>query len=94
MMDVLTSADRKPATNDAESAALLRTMIAYTGRYIIDGDKFVTMPDVSWNEVYTAHEQVRYYKIDGDKLFLRTAEQPSGVLVGKRVVATIEFVRD
>ena len=81
-MDVLTSADRKPATNDAESAALLRTMIAYTGRYTIEGDKFVIMPDVSWNEVYTGHEQVRYYKVDGDKLFLTTPEQPSGVLAG------------
>ena len=94
MITVHTSADRKPPNNDAESAALLKTMIAYSGRYTVDAEKFVTMPDVSWNEIYTGHEQIRYYKLEGDKLMTRTAEQPSGTMPGKRVVGTNEWVRE
>ena len=94
MMVLLTESDRKPATNDAERAALLKTMLAYSGRYTVDAEKFVTMTDVSWNELLTGKEEVRYYKIEGDKLFIRTAEQPSSLLPGKRVVGTLEFVRE
>jgi hypothetical protein len=94
MMALLTSADRKPATTDAENAAaLLKTMFAYTGRYTLDGDTFTTIPDVSWSETLTGQPQVRFFKLDGDKLSIRTADQPSAVLPGKRVVATLEWVR-
>src|SRR6478736_5951416 len=31
--------DRKPATNDAESAALLKSLLVYTGKFTIDGDR-------------------------------------------------------
>jgi len=65
MIGLLVSPDRKPATNDAESAALLRTMISYSGKCSVDA-KFITTPDVSWHESYTGREQVRYYKLDGN----------------------------
>ena len=94
MISLLVSADRKPPTNDAESAALLRTMISYSGKYTADAEKFVTITDVSWNEVYTGREQVRYYKLDGNRLFTRTAEEPSALFPGKRIVATTEWVRE
>jgi hypothetical protein len=94
MVVLLTAANRKPPTNDADSAALLRTMLAYSGEYTVDAEKFVVSIDVSWNEVLTGQEQVRYYKLEGNKLFIRTAEQPSGVLPGKRIVGTLEFVRE
>src|SRR5207244_4427812 len=43
---------RKPPINDAESAALLRTMNAYTGKYTIEGDKWTTIVDLHHNEIY------------------------------------------
>jgi Lipocalin-like domain len=64
------------------------------GKYSVDAEKFVTTPDVSWNEIYTGHEQVRYYKLDGNRLFTRTAEEPSALFPGKRIVATTEWVRE
>jgi hypothetical protein len=94
MMVLLTAGNRKPPTNDAENAALLKTMLAYSGRYTVDAEKFVTKTDISWNEILTGKEQARYHKVEGDKLFIRTAEQPSGLLPGKRVVGTLEFVRE
>jgi len=47
---VIVAANRKPATNNEESAALLKSLLAYTGRFTIEGDKFTTKVDISGNE--------------------------------------------
>jgi hypothetical protein len=85
---------RGPPTNDAEAAALLSSMNAYTGRYRIDGDKLITSVDGAWNEIFKASEQVRYFSLDGDKLTIRTPEQRSATLPGKRVVSTLDWERE
>ena len=91
---VIVAANRKPAANDTESAALLKTLMAYTGKFTIDGDKFTTKVDMSWNELLTGQYQVRFFKLDGDRLTIRTAEQPSGVYPGKKVVGTLTWERE
>ena len=83
-----------PPSNDAEAAALLSSMNAYTGRYRLEGDKLVTTVDGAWNEIFKAREQVRYFSLDGDKLTLRTPEQPSATLPGKRVISTVLWERE
>src|SRR5262249_40054265 len=94
MMALLSAPDRKPATNDAERAALLQSMGAYTGTYTIEGDKWTTMVDIHSNEIFIGHPQVRYFKVDGDKLYVTVPEQPSAVFPGKRTTATLEWVRE
>jgi hypothetical protein len=91
---VIVAANRKPAANDAESAALLKTLMAYTGKFTIDGDKFTTKVDMSWNELFTGQDQVRFVKLEGDKLSLRTAEQASAVYPGKKVVGNLIWERE
>ena len=91
---VIAAANRKPAANDEESAALLKTLVAYTGKFITDGDKFTTEVDISWNELLTGQDQVRFFKLEGDKLTIRTAEQASAVYPGKRVVGTLTWERE
>jgi Lipocalin-like domain len=91
---VIAAANRKPATNDEGSAALLKTFLAYTGKFTIDGDKFTTKVDISWNELLTGQGQVRFFKLEGDKLAIRTAEQTSAVYPGKRVVGTLAWERE
>ncbi|QDW39598.1 lipocalin-like domain-containing protein [Bradyrhizobium sp. KBS0727] len=86
--------DRKPATNDAESAALLKSLMVYTGKFTIDGDKLTTNVDLSWNEILTGTAQVRFFKLEGDKLSIRTAEQASAVYPGKKVVGTLTWERE
>src|SRR5690349_15807121 len=61
MMTIITRADRKPALTTEGQAALLQSMVSYTGRYRIESDRVVTTPDVSWNEIYAGSQQVRYY---------------------------------
>jgi hypothetical protein len=91
---VIAAANRKAATNNAESAALLRTLMAYTGPFTIEGDKFTTKVDISWNELFTGQDQVRFFKVEGDKLSIRTAEQVSAVYPGQIVVGTLTWKRE
>ena len=91
---VIVAANRKPATSNEESAALLKSLLAYSGKFVIEGDKFTTKVDLSGNELLTGQDQVRFFKLDGDKLSLRTAEQVSAVLPGKRVVGTLNWERE
>ena len=67
MMAVVVGEGRKPPTTDEERAYLLRTMFAYSGMYRLEGDKWITTVDVSWNPAFGG-EQVRFYKLDGNRL--------------------------
>ena len=91
---MIARSDRKPATSDADSAALLKSLMVYTGKFTVDGDKLTTNVDLSWNEILTGTAQVRFFKLEGDKLFVRTAEQASAVYPGKKVVGTLTWERE
>jgi hypothetical protein len=94
MAAFLSKPDRTPPSNEADAAALLSSMIAYTGQFRLEGDKFITHVDGAWNEIYKANEQIRYFKIERDTLTIRTAEMASAVLPGKRVVSTLVWERE
>jgi hypothetical protein len=79
MMAFGTSDTRKPSTSDAERAELWKSMFAYTGKYRIEGNDFVTIVDVSWNEEWSGTVQRRHYKLDGNKLTIETLPQPSPI---------------
>jgi hypothetical protein len=91
---IVVGANRKPATNNDDSAALLKSLLLYSGKISIDGDKFTTKVDISGNELLTGQDQVRFFKLDGDRLSIRTAEQVSSVYVGKKVVGTLTWERE
>lgn len=57
---------RKPATTDAERAALMKTLVAYIGRYRIEGDQWVTSVQTAWAPEWVGTEQRRTIHIDGD----------------------------
>jgi hypothetical protein len=88
---IIVGANRKPATNNDETAALLKSLLVYTGKFTIDGDKFTTKVDMSGNELLTGQDQVRFFKLEGDQLSIRTAEQVSSVFAGKKVVGTLTW---
>jgi hypothetical protein len=69
---ILTGEGRKPAATDAERAALLGTLVAYTGRYTIEGDRWATDVDVAWNPEWVGTRQVRTFKVEGDRLVVLT----------------------
>jgi hypothetical protein len=80
----LTTADpRTPGEGVAERAALHQSMLAYSGKYRLEGDDFITKVDISWNEVWNGTEQRRHYRVEGDRLFIDTAPAPSIIYPGK-----------
>lgn len=89
MMALITAKDRAPGGSDTEQAALFRTMVSYTGRYRIDGARFVTKVDLSWNETWTGTEQERFFKIEGNRLDIISAWQPSPYLPGAPMARAI-----
>lgn len=69
---VLTGEGRKPAKTVEERAALLDTVIAYTGTYRLEGDKWITSVEVAWNPAWVGTEQTRPFKVDGNRLQVLT----------------------
>ena len=93
---ILTGANRKPAKTIEEKAALLDSMIAYTGKFTVEGDKITTHVDASSNEIYTGanQDQTRFFRIDGNKLIIQTPEIVSAVRPGQKAVGIITFERE
>lgn len=92
---VLTTAeDRRAGMDDAERAALHRSMVAYSGRYRVEGNDFVTTVDVSWNEEWNGTEQRRHFRLEGDKLFIESAPAPSILFPGKTDFRRIVWERE
>ncbi len=93
---ILTAAGRSPAKTSDEKATLLDSMLAYSGRYTVDGDRITMHIDVSSNEVFSGplQDQVRYFRIEGDRLIIRTPEIMSAVRPGQKAVGTIVFERE
>ena len=74
---------------DQERAELFKSMIAYGGRFKLEGSRLVTDVDISWNENWTGTKQPRNFKIEGDRLIL-SVEAQTGV-DGKRVSAVLTW---
>lgn len=68
MMVVLTNEGRKAAKTDQDRAGLFNAMVAYTGLYRIEGDKWITKVDVAGNPALVGTEQARFFRVDGDRL--------------------------
>jgi hypothetical protein len=69
---VLTGEGRKPAKSANGKAALLDSLIAYEGKYRLEGDKWVTSVEVAWNPAWVGTEQSRSFKVEGDRLQVLT----------------------
>jgi len=83
MYAILVAGDRiKPqeeAPTDEERIKLHKSMMAYAGTYTVDASKVVHHVDISWNGARTGTDQVRFYKLEGDTLTIRTAPNKSPV---------------
>ena len=67
-----TPSTRTVPTTDQERAQAFVTLIAYSGRYRIEGSTITTKVEVAWNESWVGGEQVRHIRFEGDKLFIES----------------------
>jgi hypothetical protein len=65
---VLTGEGRKAAKTTEDRAELLNTLVAYTGLYRVEGDKWITKVEVAWNPEWVGTEQTRSFTVDVDRL--------------------------
>jgi Lipocalin-like domain len=72
---------RKPETAEDRIAAFW-SMVAYSGIYRVEGDKWIMKVDVAWNESWTGTEQMRFFKVEGDKLTVTSPWEPNTNLPG------------
>ena len=66
---------------DDERVALYDTMFAYAGTYSVDGCKIIHHVDISWNELWTGTDQIRFFELNGNflRLTARIPDPVSGV---------------
>lgn len=82
-MVLLMEADgRAAAKTDEERAALMRSMIAWSGSWRVDGDRYVLKVDTSWNPAATGTERTSTFRIDGQRVHFTAPWAPSPVLPG------------
>jgi hypothetical protein len=91
---VTTAENRRGGMGDFERAALHKSMLAYSGKYRVEGNDFITVVDVSWNEEWNGTEQRRHFRIEGDRLFIESAPAPSILLPGKTDFRRIVWERE
>ena len=91
---VTTAENRRGGIGDAERAALHKSMVAYSGKYRVEGTDFITVVDVSWNEEWNETEQRRRFRIEDDTLFIESAPAPSIVFPGATDFRRIVWKRE
>ncbi|HTH95055.1 MAG TPA: lipocalin-like domain-containing protein [Rhodocyclaceae bacterium] len=69
---MLTAEGREADHSTQGHAQLLDTMVAYTGLYRIEDDKWITQVQVAWNPAWVGTEQMRFFKLEGDQLKVLT----------------------
>ena len=77
---------------DAERVQLHKSMVAYGGTYTIAGNKVVHHIDIAWNNARLGSDQVRFFKLDGDRLTL-TTERNKSPIDGSEGFGVLEFER-
>jgi hypothetical protein len=73
MAVVITGEGRKAPTTDQDRAGLFNSLVAYSGMYRVEGDKWITTVDVSANPAWVGTEQTRSFRVTGDRLQEMTA---------------------
>ena len=89
-----TPSDREIPMRDEDRARAFQKMIAYSGRYRIEGNKITTKVDVAWNEAWVGGEQVRYIRFEGDRLFIESAPMPHPNVNNRMVRVIVTWQRD
>lgn len=94
MLSMITAEGRKAPQNDAERSDAFRSMLAYSGKFRVDGNKFVTKVDIAWNEAWVGMDQERTYKIDGDTLYIISMTQPNVNFGGRMMTGILSWKRE
>ena len=71
-----TADNRKFGTSVADKAALLDTLVGWSGTYHVEGGKIVITVDASWSEAWKGTNVVRNWQVSENRLTLTSDPQP------------------
>jgi hypothetical protein len=91
---VQTAEGRKVPETDADRTAAFRSMLSYSGRYHVEEDKIIIKVDIAWDESWNGTDQVRFYRIEGDRLHIEAAPQPYANFGGKVMRGILIWARE
>jgi hypothetical protein len=91
---LMTGENRPIPKTDEERAQALKTMIAYTGRYRVEGGKVITKVEAAWNEAWVGGEQTREIRIMDDRLYIQSPPMPHPNMNNKIVRVIVEWQRE
>ena len=93
---IFTAADRAapagPQPTDEDAARLYRSMVAFAGRYRLDGERLIYHPEISWNESWNGTSQTRLFDVRGDRLHVKSVPMIS-TPTGASMVMTMVWAR-
>lgn len=72
LLSMLTRPSRAQWGAEREGEALFRATFAYSGRYRLEEDRWVTRVDRTWNDAWTDAVQAHSYRLDRERLTVLT----------------------
>lgn len=90
MLSFLTS--NEPTGYDP--ATLFNMMMAYSGKYRIEGDRLITDVDMAWFPGWVGTQQERTFSVTGDELHLHGGPFGLPARPGRRIRAILEYHRE
>ena len=91
---LVTAEGRPVPKTDEERLHAFRSMISYSGRYRIEGNKVTTKVEVAWNEAWVGGEQVRFVRFEGDRLYIESPPMPHPNVNNRVVRVIVAWQRD
>jgi hypothetical protein len=85
---------REPGQSDAAKLKLFGSMVAYTGRFTLEPDRYLVTIDWSSTALNENQEQVRLFRMDGDSLRIEVPEHSSIFNPAQRTSNTLLAVRE
>jgi hypothetical protein len=94
LMALITAEGRKAPTTTEDGEVAFRSAVAYSGRYRVDGNQFVTTVDIAWNEAWVGTNQLRFFKRKGDRLHIESPPTPNLNRGGQMVRGLLTWERE
>ena len=76
LMAIITAEGRNVPRTAEDREEAFRSAGAYSGKYRVEGNTFVTKVDISWHEGWVGSDQVRTLRMEGDKMHIETPPTP------------------
>jgi Lipocalin-like domain len=75
LMAIVEAEGRKAPSTDSDRAALLKSLVAYSGKYRVEGNQWITSVDTAWNPAWDGTDQARTFRIVGNRLMVTSTWQ-------------------